>query len=99
MVTVPPGGTVVCQITNTAVSPTLTLVKVVDNGDTGATTEATAWTLAADGPTPVSGATGDASVTAAPVAVGTYDLSEDGPTATPPPTGCAPAAMRRRPTA
>ena len=40
-VVVPPGGAVRCTITNTAVSPTLTLVKVVDNGTTGATTPAT----------------------------------------------------------
>ena len=52
-----------CTITNTAVTPTLTLVKVVDNGTTGATTPATAWTLTAAGPTPISGTTGAAAVT------------------------------------
>ena len=79
VVEVPSGGTVTCEITNTAVAPTLTLVKVVDNGTTGATTAATEWNLAADGSTPINGATGDASVTAAPVEVGTYNLSESGP--------------------
>ena len=76
----PPGGVVRCTITNTAVSPTLTLVKVVDNGTTGATTPATEWTLSAAGPTPISGATGSPAVTAAPVQVGTYNLAESGPT-------------------
>ena len=78
-VVVPPGGTVSCSITNVAVSPTLTLVKVVDNGTTGATTPATAWTLSAGGPTPITGATGSAPVTQAAVQVGTYTLSESGP--------------------
>ena len=78
-VVVPPGGVVRCSITNTAVSPTLTLVKMVDNGTTGATTPATEWTLTADGPTPISGATGAATVTTATVQVGTYTLSESGP--------------------
>ena len=79
-VVIAPGGAVRCTITNTAVSPTLTLVKVVDNGTTGATTPATAWTLSAAGPTPVSGATGSPAVTAATVQVGTYTLAESGPT-------------------
>ena len=78
-VTVPSGGDVVCRITNTAISPTLTLIKQVVN-DNGGTAEATEWTLTADGPTPVSGSTGDAAITEAPVQVGTYDLSESGPT-------------------
>ena len=42
IVTVPNGGVVICKITNTAVSPTLTLKKTVDDGTTGATTLATA---------------------------------------------------------
>ena len=78
-VAVPPGGNVTCTITNTATPPTLTLVKAADNGTTGATTPATAWTLAAAGPSPISGVTGDPAVTAAPVQVGTYTLSESGP--------------------
>lgn len=79
-VTVPTGSTVVCTITNTAVSPTLTLVKEVDDGDGAGTAEATDWTLLASGPTPVSGATGSAAVSDAPVKVGDYTLTESGPT-------------------
>ena len=78
-VVVPPGGAVRCTITNTATSPTLTLVKVVDNGNTGATTPATAWELSAAGPNPISGTSGSEAVTAAPVQVGTYTLAESGP--------------------
>ena len=37
-VVVPNGGVVACQITNTAVAPTLTLVKVVVNDDGGTAT-------------------------------------------------------------
>ncbi|MBP1079174.1 hypothetical protein JOD63_003142 [Microbacterium terrae] len=79
-VTVAPGENVTCTITNTAIDPTLTLVKLVDNGDTGATTSPTAWTLTAEGTTTISGATGSAAVTLAVVAAGTYELSESGPT-------------------
>ena len=39
----------------------------------------TDWTLSAAGPTPISGATGSAAVTNAPVHVGTYTLGESGP--------------------
>jgi fimbrial isopeptide formation D2 family protein len=77
-VTVPNGGNVVCTITNTAVSPTLTLVKEVVN-QAGGTATPDQWTLAAEGPTPISGATGSGAVTDAPVQVGSYDLSETGP--------------------
>ncbi len=73
------GANVTCTITNTAVQPTLTLVKVVDNGDTGATTAATAWTLTAAGPGTISGTTGDPEITTAEVPIGTFDLSETGP--------------------
>ncbi|GAA3617811.1 hypothetical protein GCM10022236_20050 [Microlunatus ginsengisoli] len=79
-VTVAPGDDVTCTITNTAIAPTLTLIKVVDNGDTGATTEATAWTLTAvNGASTISGVTGNGDVTGAAAIVGTYDLSESGP--------------------
>ncbi len=47
VVTVPPGGDVSCQITNTAVAPVLTLVKVVDNGTTGRTAVPADFTLTA----------------------------------------------------
>ncbi|MBM9467668.1 DUF7927 domain-containing protein [Nakamurella leprariae] len=77
-VSVPSGGNVICTVTNTAVAPTLTLVKQVDNGSTGGTAEAGDWTLTADGPTPISGVTGAPAVTSAPVAVGSYTLTESG---------------------
>ncbi|WP_170206131.1 prealbumin-like fold domain-containing protein [Klugiella xanthotipulae] len=79
-VAIPAGGNVICTITNTAVSPELTLVKTVDNGSGLGTAVATDWTLSAAGPTPISGATASATVTAAPVKVGEYTLSETGPT-------------------
>lgn len=55
----------------------LTLQKTVvtDNGGMALDTD---WTLSASGPTPVSGAEGDASITNAPVLSGTYTLSESG---------------------
>ena len=77
-VPVPSGGNVTCTITNTAVAPQLTLVKQVDNGTTGGTATPANWTLAAAGPTPLSGVSGTPAVTAVPVAVGTYTLSESG---------------------
>ncbi len=79
VVTLPPGGNVICTITNTAQTPTLTLVKTVNNGDGLGTESATSWTLSAVGETPISGATGSATVTNARVAVGEYLLSESGP--------------------
>ncbi len=78
-VSISSGGTVVCTVINTARSPRLTLVKTVDNGDTGATAGPVDWTLTADGPTPISGVTADKAVTSAPVQVGTYSLAESGP--------------------
>ena len=74
-VSVPNGSDVTCQITNTAVAPTLTLVKIVDNGTTGGTHTADDWALTADGPTLFTVTTG---VTSS-AQVGTYDLSESGP--------------------
>lgn len=54
---------------------TLTLVKQTAGGGPAAPED---WTLTADGPTAVSGATGDPGVVAAPVAPGDYVLSESG---------------------
>ncbi|NCT70935.1 MAG: DUF11 domain-containing protein [Xanthomonadaceae bacterium] len=65
---------IVCTFTN-ARQTQLTLIKTVTN-DGGGTQPATAWTLSATGPTPISGATGTAAVTNAPVSPGTYSLSE-----------------------
>ncbi|MBD7917157.1 VWA domain-containing protein [Cellulomonas sp. Sa3CUA2] len=79
VVTLANGADVTCSITNTAQQPTLTLVKQVVN-DAGGTATVADWTLTADGPTAgVTGVTGDAAVTDAPVAVGSYALSEAGP--------------------
>ncbi|MDP3954237.1 MAG: hypothetical protein Q8Q06_02370 [bacterium] len=54
---------------------TLTLLKDVVN-DNGGTALDTAWTLSANGPTPVSGVEGDVAVTDALVDAGEYTLSE-----------------------
>lgn len=78
VVTVVNGGNVVCTITNTAVSPKLTLIKNVDNGDTDGDAVPRDWTLTAQGPTPITGKTNDPSITGANVQVGDYDLSEVG---------------------
>jgi uncharacterized repeat protein (TIGR01451 family) len=73
-VTVPLGGNVTCQITNTAVAPKLTLIKHVVNPDgSGGTAVETDWVLTADGPVDISGPGG---VGATNVQVGTYTLSE-----------------------
>lgn len=77
-VTVAAGQTATCVITNTFTpnpSPdtgTLTLIKQVSGGSE----LATAWTLSAAGPTPLSGTT----PVSGTVNVGNYDLSETGPT-------------------
>ena len=67
-----------CTITNTAIAPTLTLVKVVDAGSTSEPALPTDWTLTATGPVTVTGRTGDAAITDAVVQVGSYTLSESG---------------------
>lgn len=72
-----PGDRVDCTYTNKPSSATLTLVKHV-NIQYGGTAQATAWTLAATGQTPISGPTGSAAVTNAVVSPGTYTLSESG---------------------
>ena len=66
-----------CTINNNDQAAHLTLVKTVTN-DNGGTAVPTAWTLAAAGPTPITGATGSAAVTNAQVNAGTYTLSESG---------------------
>ncbi len=71
------GAAIDCIYTNTLQQAHLTLVKTLtkDNGGTAAVTD---WTLSASGATPISGATGSASVTNAAVNSGTYTLSENG---------------------
>jgi len=64
-----------CTITNDDIAPSLTLVKVVENGGPSI---ATAWTLTATGPTSITGqgtATSGSTFNA-----GTYTLTESGPT-------------------
>lgn len=79
-ISVPAGESRTCTFTNTDSAGSLTLVKVVDDNDTGDTTPATAWTLTATpdgiaGQDPISGTTGVSGATKA----GAYDLSETGP--------------------
>lgn len=79
-VTLPNGGEVTCEIVNTAIAPTLTLIKVVDPGATGAIDPETAWTLTAvNGASTITGVTGTPAVTTAAAVIGTYSLSESGP--------------------
>ena len=74
------GDAVTCTFTNIAVSPRLTLVKVVENSF-GGSALVTDWTLQAAGSTTIEGVSGSGAVTNAPLPVGSYDLSElDGPT-------------------
>ena len=79
-----------CTINNNDQPATLTLVKTVTN-DNGGTALPTDWTLAAAGPTPITGTTGSPAVTNATVNAGTYTLSESGgPSGTPRVHGRAP---------
>ncbi len=71
------GDNKTCTITNTLIKANLTLVKHVTN-DNGGTAANTDWTLAASGPTPISGASGSGTVTNAAVNPGSYSLSESG---------------------
>ena len=68
--------TVVCTFTNTQ-RASLTLVKTVTN-DHGGLAAPIDWTLAAAGPTPLSGVSGNAAVTNVLVLAGGYTLSESG---------------------
>ena len=82
-VTVAAQETVTCTFTNVDKAAYLTLRKVVQNGQTGATHVGTEWLLSAADvdhvkPT-VSGHEGDAAVTHGEILPGTYHLDEDGP--------------------
>ena len=71
------GEDVTCTFVNDDMAPSLTLVKEVVDNVSDTPMDAIAWTLSADGPTPISGdggTTSDASFKA-----GTYTLSETGP--------------------
>nr|WP_249776529.1 DUF5979 domain-containing protein [Leifsonia sp. C5G2] len=82
-VTIPLGADVTCTITNTAALPRLTLVKVVDNGDTGGRGVPSDWIVSAAGPTFFGGpgsddpSQPDPAITHIGAAVGDYTLSED----------------------
>lgn len=76
-VVVPNGGSATCTVTNNDNAPSLTLVKVVDNGD-GGVAVASAWTLTATGPTGFSGP-GPTVNNGPSFDAGSYDLSESGP--------------------
>lgn len=74
---VAPGDAVACTITNKPSAGTLTLKKQVDNTYGGGSVVSD-WTLTATGAQTITGKTGDASVTTAVVAPGTYALTESG---------------------
>jgi Prealbumin-like fold domain len=71
------GGLAVVGELRAASSAHLTLAKSINNTG-GGTALATAWTLSATGPTPISGHTGDSAITNAQVTAGTYTLAEAG---------------------
>ncbi|MCB0178652.1 MAG: hypothetical protein KDI62_10515 [Anaerolineae bacterium] len=72
------GETITCTFVNDDDTPSLKLVKVVENGDNpGGSAAPNEWTLSASGPTGFSGTTGVTSD--ADFDAGTYDLSESGP--------------------
>ncbi len=73
-----PGETKTCTITNDDVAPSLTLNKIVSNTHGGSATES-AWILTATGPTTLSGAGATGStdvVSVSGFSAGTYTLSE-----------------------
>ncbi|GAA2182291.1 hypothetical protein GCM10009785_20810 [Brooklawnia cerclae] len=80
LVTVPPSTDVVCTVTNRSVTPTLTLVKDLDNTG-GGTATVDDFTLKARGPgnAAISGQSNDPSVTQVELPPGEYVFSEDGP--------------------
>ncbi|MCA0299486.1 MAG: isopeptide-forming domain-containing fimbrial protein, partial [Proteobacteria bacterium] len=69
------GDVATCTITNDDQAATLTLVKTVTN-DNGGTATVADFPLTATGPTTITGVSGTAAVTNAPVSAGVYTLSE-----------------------
>ncbi|MGI0027164.1 MAG: hypothetical protein ACREAD_04915 [Nitrosopumilaceae archaeon] len=61
-----------CTITNTAIAPKLTVIKIVDNGNTGSTNQASNFTLNVDG-------SPQAQNTATNSTVGNHTVTETGP--------------------
>ncbi|WP_363800818.1 OmpA family protein [Lysobacter firmicutimachus] len=74
-VTLADGDTATCTIVNDDQGATLTLVKTVTN-DNGGTATINDFPLTATGPTTITGVSGTAAVTNAPVSAGGYTLSE-----------------------
>jgi uncharacterized repeat protein (TIGR01451 family) len=72
------GQTATCTINNNDIAPVLTLVKTVTDTSGGPSTVG-AFTVTATGPLTISGVTGAAAITSAPVTAGTYALTESGP--------------------
>ena len=72
------GESATCSLTNADAPAHLTLVKQVTNNNGGTAVPAN-WTLRADGPDIIEGASGSTNVTNATVLPGTYGLSETGP--------------------
>lgn len=77
-VTVETHAAVECTATNTLAGSSLTLVKEVVGPDGAPAADPSAWTLAADGATPLAGASGSPAVTHQAVTPGDYTLSESG---------------------
>ena len=77
-ITIALGEDVTCVIDNTAIAPKLTLLKKVENGQSGGTAVDTDWTLTGTGPVTISGLEGDSTITAKAVKVGSYALTESG---------------------
>src|SRR6202008_2389262 len=69
------GQSASCSITNSDQAATLTLTKTVSNTH-GGTKTISDFPLTATGPTTITGVSGTAAVTSAPVNAGTYTLSE-----------------------
>lgn len=67
-----------CTFTNTDQPAHLTLIKHVDNSDTGGTAEPADWTLTATGPTTLTGPGGSDQITNQTVPPGDYTLTETG---------------------
>jgi hypothetical protein len=69
------GEVATCTINNDDDAAIMTLVKTVSN-DNGGSAQETDWALSATGPSNISGASGDAAITAVPVSAGVYTLAE-----------------------
>src|SRR5699024_3625089 len=75
----PGASTMNCVVTNKQPKPTLTLTKVVDNGDSGATNTPSDWTLHTESDPRTYDFAGSSTGTTKQVLPDTYNLSESGP--------------------